>query len=238
LSLISVMTSFPNRFSLLRTRRGCFTLLELLIVIAILGILAGLLVPALLRSREQSKVTRCANNLRQIYAGFLMYLQDTDEIVFWQGTNVELEGMDWYVYGGRETNNPNAGQGNLFNKIVPRPVNPYVRYNLEVFRCPSDTTPIPWWDGYTHFEWVGNSYIYNAIGSPWPPYQTNGGFNTIRFSRASQPSRTVLFLDTSLVKATNLWHFGGRGNVCFADGHVEFIPRPSSADSSPYTWSP
>jgi hypothetical protein len=26
------------------------------------------------------------------------------------------------------------------------------------------------------------------------------------------------------------------GNVCFADGHIEFIPRPSSA--SPYTWVP
>lgn len=55
-----------------------FTLVELLAVIAIIAILAGLLLPALGRSMEQSRRARCMSNLRQIYAGALLYAGDNE----------------------------------------------------------------------------------------------------------------------------------------------------------------
>jgi prepilin-type processing-associated H-X9-DG protein len=50
---------------------------ELLIVIAVIGVLAGLLLPALSRAKEQAKRIKCVNNLRQIGLGLTMYIQDT-----------------------------------------------------------------------------------------------------------------------------------------------------------------
>src|SRR5436190_16764917 len=56
-----------------RGHRAGFTWVELLLVVAIIGILIGMLVPALQRAREASARLQCANNLKRIGEGFEGY---------------------------------------------------------------------------------------------------------------------------------------------------------------------
>jgi len=68
-----------------RTRFG-FTLVELLVVMAIISILAAMLLPALTKAREQARAVSCRNNLKQFGLSVAMYQADFDEF-FPSGNN-------------------------------------------------------------------------------------------------------------------------------------------------------
>ena len=57
------MTSLPQR------KTAAFTLVEIMIVVAIVGLLAAIAIPNYIKSRARSQATACINNLRQIEAG-------------------------------------------------------------------------------------------------------------------------------------------------------------------------
>ena len=115
----------------MKLQSAAFSLVELLVVIAVVAILAALLLPALNRSREKAKEARCTSNLKQIYSGFLLYQSDNDGRfpAGFRWNNQILENAS--CFGGKDgwdTNMPPA-------KF--RPLFPYLGAS-HVFECPAD----------------------------------------------------------------------------------------------------
>src|SRR5580765_7742291 len=73
-----------------------FTLIELLVVIAVIAILASLLLPALSRSKEAAKVSKCIHNQKQIGVAFQMYEDDNNSRL----PSLAPSGYALYEYGG------------------------------------------------------------------------------------------------------------------------------------------
>jgi len=61
-------------------RRG-FTLIEMLIVIAIMAILAAILFPVFAKAREKARQAACSSNLKQIGLAVMMYISDYDQVL-------------------------------------------------------------------------------------------------------------------------------------------------------------
>ena len=68
-----------------------FTLVEMLVVIAIIGILASLLLPVLARSKGKASRVKCVNNLSQIGKAFISFSANFDGRLPWQLTDVHLK---------------------------------------------------------------------------------------------------------------------------------------------------
>ncbi len=208
-------------------KKDAFTLVELLVVISVIAILMGLLLPALKSSRDKAVAATCSNNVSGIYKAFIMYEGDYDDHIFWDQGPVPETYMDRYVYGGRSTGNLYSGpQGNLFNNIVPRPLNQYVGNLIETFHCPRDVKDCPGWNNTTKFEQVGNSYAFNNY------------LCDLKLSSIKQDYRVIIFTEASEVDLPYdvAWH-NGKANTCYLDGHIVFMNVPPQDPADP-AWAP
>jgi prepilin-type N-terminal cleavage/methylation domain-containing protein len=96
-----------------RLWKRAFTLIELLVVIAIIAILASLLLPALSTAKLRARNVQCISQLHQCGVSMQLYLPDFGERFFWASTNVNLDGMEWFIWAGRTNNNLSMGQGGI-----------------------------------------------------------------------------------------------------------------------------
>lgn len=139
------MLHIPSYFaSSFPPRRFAFTLVELLVVVAIIAILAAILFPAFARARENARKASCMSNMKQLGLAARQYMAGFDGQLFHHHE-------DWVLDDG--TQNPNlpanvsgCASGGFGNSQAERPwiifFQPYLK-SRQIGFCPFDPTPHP-----------------------------------------------------------------------------------------------
>jgi len=110
-----------------------FTLVELLVVIAVIGILAALLLPVLGKAKSQAQGIYCMNNLKQLAIGWTLYSGDNKEKLMLNGSGRSWIGNGYLTWG------PEPANTNTTLLLDPKfaAMADYVKA-LGVYKCPAD----------------------------------------------------------------------------------------------------
>lgn len=126
--------------------RRAFTLVELLVVIAIIGVLVGMLIPAVQKARESANRVACKNNLKQIGLALHLYHErvgnfpsgyvSSSDTINGPGTG---PGWGWAAHLLADLEQDNLQGQIAFDKDIGDPANASARSQaLAIFHCPSD----------------------------------------------------------------------------------------------------
>lgn len=192
--------------------RAAFTLVELILVIAIIGILVSITIPALGSSRETSRRLKCLTNLKGIGVGFAAYILDSKELL---PEVAPLQGAD------ASSNDPALFEVLSQYLDVPRPEredpsNPDSSYThvSEVYKCPSDRVGR---DETRQFEPVwrsfGFSYQYPPGEFMWAFTQTYLREKPKAQQGVSAAWRQPQWRDLPVLIDYDDWHTARRGGV-------------------------
>ncbi|OGV36201.1 MAG: hypothetical protein A2020_12415 [Lentisphaerae bacterium GWF2_45_14] len=232
-----------------------FTLLELLIVIAIIAMLAAMLLPALSRAKEASRATACQGSLRQFAYGAIQYSGDYNDYTLTYTNSTSTSSSDnysWYHSIGLY-----LGLGNNFAEVNKK----FTTHNT-LYVCPSHR----WREGsYPNVRgYYGRGYgiNYHFASTCITDYFLDGGMLP-KTSMVKYPSELIYFLESDNPSVLNshqykiygdtattwkmnddgyyiekAWH-NGYPNQLYFDGHIakaKWYSIPGSIEGGLRIW--
>lgn len=227
------------------TKKRAFTLVELLAVVAIIGVLASMALPALSRAKTRSQTAKCGENVRRLLVAIQMYAADNDGNLpyshYADATYAGLSQLWWHreiaPYVGFTWDNAFYEKLGAKQATVP-----------DIFRCPAD----PLW-GKT--KWGPDTSIgYNIrLGKTIPESIPASGTGHTKLASVEHPAEMITLADgghpeedgdiATRIAPMQAVHsivsrHEGHATVGWLDGHVtlESTERIKELQGEAYPW--
>jgi Tfp pilus assembly protein PilE len=190
-----------------RNHRTAFTLVGLLIILAVIGILAAMLLPALAKAKQRAQRIQCVNDLKQCGLADRIWAADNND-KFPMAVSNNLGGtLEW------------VSDGNAYRhfQIMSNELN-----TTKVLVCPADTRQ-PAVD-FAHLQNQNVSYFVGLNAKPENERALLAGDRNI--TNGLSPVRTVLILPPNRPAGWTEMIHRGVGNVGLSDGSVQQLSTP------------
>ncbi len=220
------------------SQRSGFTLLEMLVVLALMLVLASTILPALNDRHPRPQSARCGSNLRQLMIAWRMYADENRDTLV---ACAEFQGRPSWCTGTIDYTANNPTNWDVKHDITQSPLFAYVR-NTAVWRCPADTSTVL--VGSARMPRVRSVSMNQAFGTGERLPASAGYLTYARLTDLTRPgpAKTFVLADehpdsindvaiavqmsdgfgitNTIVDYPASYHGGGCG-YSFADGHVE-----------------
>ena len=224
-----------SEFRAAPSRPGAFALVELLVVVAFVGLLASLHLTTQGRTTAKARLVECLSHVRQLQHAALLYADDNDDALPPNAVWVPSTYMNW------NTSPANTNVAALISPLFSQ----YAGRNFRLYKCPEDLERAANGDRLRSFAMNSQmGHIGGTIPGPFPtpyvPPNFNPGWRVFKRTTdffTADPARLFVFIEEH-PDAINDGYFqvnmsaqtfpdvpgsnhDGAGTLSFADGHVE-----------------